>query len=80
MHKLRKRIQSTVELAALIRTQRQALDMTQTDLAGVSELGPRFIGDLERGKPTCQLGKTIKVLNMLGIVLEVSVPEKLNDE
>ena len=29
--------------------------------------GLRFVIDLERGKPTCQLGKTLAVLNTLGV-------------
>lgn len=28
---------------------------------------PRFIAESERGKPTCQLGKTLDVLAALGI-------------
>jgi hypothetical protein len=34
--------------------------------------GLRFIVDLEKGKPTCQVGKTLHVLQMLGFVLETT--------
>ncbi len=77
---MRKKIRSSGELAEFIRKHRKALGLSQTDLAGASELGPRFIGDLERGKPTCQIGKTLQLLNMLGIELEVSAPTSANDE
>ena len=66
-----KRIHSVNELADFIRKHRKSLGMTQADLAGASGLGVRFIGDLERGKPTCEIGKTMQVLTMLGIELEV---------
>ncbi len=77
---MKKHIQSAADLSEFIRSHRKALGMTQTDLAGASELGPRFIGDLERGKPTCQIGKTLQVLNMLGIKLELSAPQSSGDE
>jgi y4mF family transcriptional regulator len=66
-----KTIDSFDELAEFIRKHRKALGMSQVDLAGASGLGVRFIGDLERGKPTCEIGKTLQVLTMLGIELQV---------
>ena len=33
--------------------------------------GLRFIVDLERGKPTCQVGKMLQVLQTLGLDLEI---------
>ncbi len=77
---MKKKIRSSYELAEFIRKHRKTLGLSQTDLAGASELGPRFIGDLERGKPTCQIGKTLQLLNMLGIELEVSTPTNADDE
>ncbi|HEY9777004.1 MAG TPA: helix-turn-helix domain-containing protein [Planktothrix sp.] len=71
---MKKRVQSVEELAQFIRTHRKATGMTQVDLAGASGLGPRFVGDLERGKQTCEIGKTIHLLEMLGIRIEVSAP------
>jgi y4mF family transcriptional regulator len=66
-----KRIDSVDDLADFIRKHRKSIGMTQVDLAGASGLGVRFIGDLERGKPTCEIGKTLRLLTMLGIELEV---------
>ncbi len=65
-----KRIESVDDLAAFIKKIRKTLGMTQADLAGASGLGVRFIGDLERGKPTCEIGKTLHLLTMLGIELD----------
>jgi len=41
-----------------------------------SGTGLRFIIDLEKGKPTCHLGKTLTVLRTLGIRLELTPPER----
>ena len=66
-----KTIASVDELAEFIRQHRKSLGMTQVDLAGASGLGVRFIGDLERGKATCEVGKTLQVLTMLGIEIQL---------
>jgi|688.fasta_scaffold330874_1 HTH-type transcriptional regulator/antitoxin HipB len=66
------RIESIEDLADLVRDQRKALGMTQVELAGACGLGPRFIGDIERAKPTCEIGKTLRVLTMLGIEIQAS--------
>jgi y4mF family transcriptional regulator len=52
-----------------VRAQRKLLGMTQAELALVSGTGVRFISDLENGKESCELGKTLKVLKNLGIEL-----------
>jgi len=51
------KIQSTAELGKLIAAQRKAQGLTQVELAMLGQVGPRFIGDLERGKGTVQCDK-----------------------
>ena len=58
-----------------VRAARKRLKVTQPDLALASGVGIRFIVDLEKGKPTCQLGKVLAVLNTLGIDLQLTLPE-----
>lgn len=58
---------TTVELGELIKQRRKAQAMNQSDLAMVSATGRRFISDLENGKDSCELGKTLRVLENLGI-------------
>jgi predicted transcriptional regulator len=48
--------------------------VTQKELAMTSGTGLRFIIDLEKGKPTCQLGKVLTVLHTLGIKIEFIAP------
>ena len=39
-----------------------------------SGTGLRFIIELEKGKPTCQLSKVLTVLNTLGITIKLTPP------
>lgn len=41
--------------------------MDQATAAGLAGVGVRFLGDLERGKPTVQLGLALQVLDRLGL-------------
>lgn len=36
--------------------------------------GLRFIVDLEKGKPTCQIGKVLQVLQALGMKIKIEAP------
>jgi len=64
-------ISTAEDLARCIRTRRKEQHATQTEFASLCGVGVRFISDLENGKPTAQLGKTLKVLNCLGLELSV---------
>jgi y4mF family transcriptional regulator len=59
------------EIADQVRKARIASKLTQSDLAGLSNTGVRFIIDLEHGKPTIEFGKAIDVLTTLGLTLRV---------
>jgi predicted transcriptional regulator len=49
------------------------MGITQKELAMTCGTGLRFIVDLEKGKPTCQIGKTLQVLQALGLVIEMKL-------
>lgn len=66
---------TTEELGHIVREARKRLDVTQKDLALTSGTGLRFIIDLEKGKPTCQIGKALTVLQTLGIRLALTLPD-----
>lgn len=63
---------STKSLGNSIKARRKGLGMSQSDLALVSSVGRRFIGDLESGKDTCVLGKTLQVLDSLGLDINLT--------
>ena len=65
-------IKSVKELGILVRDTRKKLKLSQVELAQLSNLGTRFISDLEIGKPTCEIEKVLKVVANLGIKLEVN--------
>lgn len=50
------------------------MGVTQRALAMTSGTGLRFIIELEKGKPTCQFGKVLTVINTLGIAMELTLP------
>jgi HTH-type transcriptional regulator/antitoxin HipB len=58
-------------LGSSIKNRRKEVVMTQAELAMASGTGTRFISDLENGKETCVLGKTLKVLACLGLELRL---------
>lgn len=62
-----KTLRSAEEIGSLVRETRKAQGISQEQLAGVANTGIRFISDLENGKPTVQLEKTIRVLEALGL-------------
>ena len=62
------------KVGELVKTARQQLDVTQRSLALTSGTGLRFIIELEKGKPTCQLGKVLAVINTLGIDITLKLP------
>jgi y4mF family transcriptional regulator len=67
-------IKNPEQLGAAIRARRKQLKVTQTEMAMTCGTGLRFIVDLEKGKPTCQIGKTMQVLQALGFALKADVP------
>ena len=67
------KMKNTEQLGTAIRMRRKQLKITQKELAMTSDTGLRFIVDLEKGKPTCQIGKTLHVLQALGLAVETSL-------
>jgi y4mF family transcriptional regulator len=69
-----KTIVSSRQLGILIKKIRKNNKITQKNLAAVCGTGVRFIQDLEKGKPSCELQKSLMVANMLGIKLIAHLP------
>ena len=57
------------DIGNLVKETRKKQKLTQVQLAQLSNVGTRFLSDLENGKPTCEVEKTLKVLSNLGIKL-----------
>jgi transcriptional regulator with XRE-family HTH domain len=52
---------------SLIRGRRKALKLRQDQLALATGVGRRFLIELEAGKPSCQLGRSLLVAEALGL-------------
>jgi HTH-type transcriptional regulator/antitoxin HipB len=66
---------TVASIGEMVRSTRKSMKLTQSDLALTSGTGLRFIVDLENGKPTCQIGKALQVLNALGISVQLMLPK-----
>jgi y4mF family transcriptional regulator len=69
-----KRTLTPADIGALVRTARKTQGLRQDELAGAAGVGLRFIVELEAGKPTAQIGKTLQVLEALGCTLDIRPP------
>ena len=62
------------DVAEIVRRTRKAQKISQTVLSQASNVGIRFVGDIERGKPTIQFDKLMAVLTSLGIAVKMELP------
>jgi transcriptional regulator with XRE-family HTH domain len=59
--------ETALAFGSLIRSRRKALNMRQDELALATGVGRRFLIELEAGKPSCQLGRSLLVADALGL-------------
>lgn len=69
-------IRSVEDLGRVIRAVRKSTRMRQDDLAAVVGVSQQFAVDVERGKPTVQFGRVLRLLDELGIALSVDIPDE----
>jgi transcriptional regulator with XRE-family HTH domain len=55
------------ELGRLIRFKRKEIGVRQEVAAGMAGVGTKFLSQLENGKETAELGKTLQVLRKMGL-------------
>jgi HTH-type transcriptional regulator / antitoxin HipB len=67
------------DFGKLVRDARKSNDITQKQVAGACGTGIRFIRELEKGKPTCELDKALLVAGMLGIKLNATLPATVKE-
>src|SRR5215468_6105890 len=63
----RRASEAAFAFGTLIRSRRKVLKMRQDQLALATGVGRRFLIDLEAGKPSCQLGRSLLVADALGL-------------
>ena len=55
-----------------IRAKRKEQGMTQSEMAAFTGFSVSFISDLENGKPTAELERSIMLANILGLDIELN--------
>jgi transcriptional regulator with XRE-family HTH domain len=63
----RRALETAAAFGAMIRNRRKALNMRQDQLALATGVGRRFLIELEAGKPSCQIGRSLLVAEALGM-------------
>ncbi len=66
-----KHIDNTAELGRYLRASRREQAVTISDASALVSLGERFISEIERGKETAFLDKTLQYINQLGLSLHI---------
>jgi y4mF family transcriptional regulator len=61
-----------IALGRQIRDRRRRLDLSQDQLAELAGVSLRFVGALERGKPTVRLSALLAVCEALGLKVTLS--------
>lgn len=61
------RVTTAGDIGRIIRAKRKETGVRQDMAAGMSEVGTKFLSQLESGKETAELGKTLRVLRKLGL-------------
>lgn len=69
-----------MELAKFVKEKRNAVKLTQPELALKAGVGLRFLRDLEQGKKTLRMDKVNQVLSMFGHQLGPVPETKIDDE
>lgn len=65
------RLSTAEKFGELIRSERHRQGLSQQEVADLAGVSVRFLGDLERGKPSCELNKSLGVAETLGLRLVV---------
>jgi len=73
---MKKTIATPEDLGLMIRAVRKSTNVRQDDLSAVAGVSRQFAIDVERGKPTAQVGRVLLLLQELGITLTADIPDE----
>ena len=63
-------VNDSVSLGQAIRNRRKELAYTQKYISEVTGFSMSFLSDLENGKSTCEIGKILHLMNLLGLNID----------
>ncbi len=70
------RARSIRDFAAAVRGRRRDLRLSQAELAAHADVSRKWIYEFEAGKPNAEIGLILRVMDALGLQLELSLDEK----
>ena len=70
---------TTISIGEYVRDRRKAASLTQRALGELADVGPRFVSELERNKPTVRMDAVNKVLAVFGKQLGLTDSPRLAD-
>ncbi len=65
------KISTPEELGRIIRFKRKEINIRQEIAAGMAGVGTKFLSQLENGKETAEIGKTLQVLRKMGLEIYI---------
>lgn len=65
------KVSTPEELGGIIRRKRKEIGVRQEVAAGMAGVGTKFLSQLENGKETAELGKTLQVLRKMGLEIYI---------
>lgn len=65
------KINNPKELGQHLLEERKRLKLTQKEISEFSDVGRKFIIEIEKGKVTAQIGKVFELLNSLGLEFHI---------
>jgi len=60
-------VKDTFEIGSILRKKRKSQGLTLEQVSHLCGLSVRFISEVERGKPTAEIGKVLFLLNSVGV-------------
>jgi predicted transcriptional regulator len=65
------KVDSVLEMGVLVRQHRKSQKVRIEDLSDMAMMSARLIGEFERGKETCQVGKVFQMIKFLGLEIRI---------
>jgi predicted transcriptional regulator len=65
------KIENVSDMGKLVRQHRKSQKVRIEDLSDMAMMSARLIGEFERGKETCQIGKVLQILKFLGLEIRI---------
>ena len=76
---MKSKVDTAADIGMAVREKRKEDGLTMADAASLCGVGYRFMSDLENGKETVQVGKVLKVLTAMGLVMTIGARKWPNE-